>query len=167
MKTVIAIDSFKGSMTSMEAGNAAAAGVKAVFPDAEIVVRPLADGGEGTVEALTTGMGGRMETALVSDPLGRKISASYGILEKNKTAVIEMAAAAGLPLLSKEERNPLHTTTYGVGELIRDAIRKGCRHFIVGIGGSATNDGGVGMFRRLDLNFWIKVVSRCETGRPG
>lgn len=87
MKTVIAIDSFKGSMTSMEAGNAAAAGVKAVFPDAEIVVRPLADGGEGTVEALTTGMGGRMETALVSDPLGRKISASYGILEKNKTAV--------------------------------------------------------------------------------
>ena len=106
MKTVIAIDSFKGSMTSMEAGNAAAAGVKAVFPDAEIVVRPLADGGEGTVEALTTGMGGRMETALVSDPLGRKISASYGILEKNKTAVIEMAAAAGLPLLSKEERNP-------------------------------------------------------------
>ena len=107
MKTVIAIDSFKGSMTSMEAGNAAAAGVKAVFPDAEIVVRPLADGGEGTVEALTTGMGGRMETALVSDPLGRKISASYGILEKNKTAVIEMAAAAGLPLLSKEERNPL------------------------------------------------------------
>ena len=94
MKTVIAIDSFKGSMTSMEAGNAAAAGVKAVFPDAEIVVRPLADGGEGTVEALTTGMGGRMETALVSDPLGRKISASYGILEKNKTAVIEMAAAA-------------------------------------------------------------------------
>lgn len=129
MKTVIAIDSFKGSMTSMEAGNAAAAGVKAVFPDAEIVVRPLADGGEGTVEALTTGMGGRMETALVSDPLGRKISASYGILEKNKTAVIEMAAAAGLPLLSKEERNPLHTTTYGVGELIRDAIRKGCRHF--------------------------------------
>lgn len=84
MKTVIAIDSFKGSMTSMEAGNAAAAGVKAVFPDAEIVVRPLADGGEGTVEALTTGMGGRMETALVSDPLGRKISASYGILEKIK-----------------------------------------------------------------------------------
>lgn len=93
MKTVIAIDSFKGSMTSMEAGNAAAAGVKAVFPDAEIVVRPLADGGEGTVEALTTGMGGRMETALVSDPLGRKISASYGILEKNKTAVIEMAGS--------------------------------------------------------------------------
>ena len=104
MKTVIAIDSFKGSMTSMEAGNAAAAGVKAVFPDAEIVVRPLADGGEGTVEALTTGMGGRMETALVSDPLGRKISASYGILEKNKTAVIEMAAAAGLPLLSNDLR---------------------------------------------------------------
>ena len=105
MKTVIAIDSFKGSMTSMEAGNAAAAGVKAVFPDAEIVVRPLADGGEGTVEALTTGMGGRMETALVSDPLGRKISASYGILEKNKTAVIEMAAAAGLPLLQRRTQS--------------------------------------------------------------
>ena len=156
MKAVIAIDSFKGSMTSMEAGNAAAAGVKAVFPDAEIVVRPLADGGEGTVEALTTGMGGRMETALVSDPLGRKISASYGILGKNKTAVIEMAAAAGLPLLSKEERNPLHTTTYGVGELIRDAIRKGCRHFIVGIGGSATNDGGVGMLSALGFEFLDK-----------
>ena len=167
MKTVIAIDSFKGSMTSMEAGNAAAAGVKAVFPDAEIVVRPLADGGEGTVEALTTGMGGRMETALVSDPLGRKISASYGILEKNKTAVIEMAAAAGLPLLSKEERNPLHTTTYGVGELIRDAIRKGCRHFIVGIGGSATNDGGVGMLSALGFEFLDKSGQPVRNGAAG
>ena len=167
MKTVIAIDSFKGSMTSMEAGNAAAAGVKAVFPDAEIVVRPLADGGEGTVEALTTGMGGRMETALVSDPLGRKISASYGILGKNKTAVIEMAAAAGLPLLSKEERNPLHTTTYGVGELIRDAIRKGCRHFIVGIGGSATNDGGVGMLSALGFEFLDKSGQPVRNGAAG
>ena len=167
MKTVIAIDSFKGSMTSMEAGNAAAAGVKAVFPDAEIVVRPLADGGEGTVEALTTGMGGRMETALVSDPLGRKISASYGILEKNKTAVIEMAAAAGLPLLSKEERNPLHTTTYGVGELIWDAIRKGCRHFIVGIGGSATNDGGVGMLSALGFEFLDKSGQPVRNGAAG
>ena len=151
----------------MEAGNAAAAGVKAVFPDAEIVVRPLADGGEGTVEALTTGMGGRMETALVSDPLGRKISASYGILEKNKTAVIEMAAAAGLPLLSKEERNPLHTTTYGVGELIRDAIRKGCRHFIVGIGGSATNDGGVGMLSALGFEFLDKSGQPVRNGAAG
>lgn len=167
MKTVIAIDSFKGSMTSMEAGNAAAAGVKAVFPDAEIVVRPLADGGEGTVEALTTGMGGRMETALVSDPLGRKISASYGIWEKNKTAVIEMAAAAGLPLLSKEERNPLHTTTYGVGELIRMRFGKAAGILLSGSAAVRQTTAELGCFRRLDLNFWIKVVSRCETGRPG
>ena len=137
-KCLIVPDSFKGTLSATEICEIEKAAVKRHFPKCEVVTIPIADGGEGTVEALTTGMGGRMETALVSDPLGRKISASYGILEKNKTAVIEMAAAAGLPLLSKEERNPLHTTTYGVGELIRDAIRKGCRHFIVGIGGSAT-----------------------------
>lgn len=167
VKTVIAIDSFKGSMTSIEAGNAAAAGVRSVFPDGKIVVRPLADGGEGTVEALTAGMGGHMETAVVSDPLGRKITATYGILGKNKTAVIEMAAAAGLPLLSKEERNPLHTTTYGVGELIRDAIQKGCRHFIIGIGGSATNDGGTGMLSALGFEFLDKDGKPVRSGAIG
>ena len=167
MKTVIAIDSFKGSMTSMEAGNAAAAGVKAVSPDAEIVVVRWRTAGRHGGSIDNRNGTASMETALVSDPLGRKISASYGILEKNKTAVIEMAAAAGLPLLPKEERNPLHTTTYGVGELIWDAIRKGCRHFIVGIGGSATNDGGVGMLSALGFEFLDKSGQPVRNGAAG
>ena len=120
MKILIAIDSFKGSLTSIEAGNACAAGIRRVYPEAEIVVRPLADGGEGTTQALVSGLNGTYRTVTVSDPLGRPISAQYGILP-DKTAVIEMAAASGLPLLTDSERNPLHTTTFGFGELIRDS----------------------------------------------
>ncbi len=152
MNIVIAIDSFKGSLTTLQAGNAAAAGIQRVYPNAETQIFPIADGGEGTVDALVSGLHGTYRTAAVSDPLGREIFARYGILPNN-TAVIEMAAASGLPLLSPAERNPLHTTTYGFGQLIRDAIGQGCRNFILGIGGSATNDGGVGCLQALGFEF--------------
>ncbi len=151
MKVTVAIDSFKGSLSSMEAGQAAAEGVKRVYPDAEICVRPLADGGEGTVEALTVGMGGELQCVSVTGPLGEPVDCRYGIVTDGtgRTAVIEMAGAAGITQVPDALRNPLNTTTYGVGEVIRDAIRKGCRRFIVGIGGSATNDGGIGMLQAL------------------
>lgn len=149
MKVVIAIDSFKGSMTSLEAGESAAKGLRRVYPDAEIVVKPLADGGEGTVRALTKGCGGVLTKARVTGPAGHPVECEYGILSDNRTAVIEMASAAGITLVSGNEKNPLHTTTYGVGEVICDAVQKGCRHFIIGIGGSATNDGGIGMLQAL------------------
>lgn len=147
MKIAFAIDSFKGSLSSMEAGNAAAEGARRVFPRAECVVRPLADGGEGTVEALAAGLGGELRTVSVVGPAGRPTVATYGVV--GETAVMEMAQAAGITLVSGAERNPLHTTTFGVGEMIRDAIARGCRRFIVGIGGSATNDGGAGMLQAL------------------
>ena len=144
------MDSFKGSLTSMEAGAAVCSGIFRVYPNAKISVLPMADGGEGTVEALTLGMGGELQSIKVTGPSDdQKITAQYGILRDKKTAIIEMAAAAGLTLLPLEKRNPLYTTTYGVGEILRDAIHKGCRHFIVGIGGSATNDGGLGMLQAL------------------
>ncbi len=160
MKAVIAMDSFKGSISSIEAGNAAAEGIRRVFPDVDTIIKPVADGGEGTVEALVSGLNGRLCEAEVSDPLGRKITAKYGILPNN-TAVIEMAAASGLTLLSENERDPMLTTTYGTGELILSAIHNGCRNFIIGIGGSATNDGGIGClqalgFGMLDSN-WRQV----------
>ena len=153
MKIFIAIDSFKGSLSSMQAGQAAAEGFKRVFADCEILVSPIADGGEGTTEALCDGMGGRWESVRVLDPLGREITSRYAILEKSKTAIIEMSAAAGITLISDEERNPLNTTTYGVGQMILDAIDKGCRNFLIGIGGSATNDGGAGMLGALGFKF--------------
>ena len=156
MKVTIAIDSFKGSLSSLEAGHAIETGIRRVYPDAEVCVRPLADGGEGTVEALTCGMGGTLQTITVTGPLGTPVTCQYGIIEDMgagnsdaKTAVMEMAAAAGITLVPTKQRNPLKTTTYGVGEMILDAIKKGCRKFIVGIGGSATNDGGAGMLQAL------------------
>lgn len=149
MNVLVAVDSFKGSLSSLEAGDAVKTGILNVTPDAYVRVCPLADGGEGTVEALTLGMGGRLEPLTVTGPLGEPIKSTYGIIENSKTAVIEMSAAAGITLISEEEKNPLYTTTYGVGEIIKDAIQKGCRHFIVGIGGSATNDGGIGMLQAL------------------
>lgn len=152
MKILIATDSFKGSLSSLEAGNAIADGIRRAGMPAEIQVSPIADGGEGTTEALVNGLSGYLETVTVSDPLGRKQTANYGILPSG-TAVMEMAAAAGLPLLSESERNPLYTTTFGVGEMIADAIAKGCRKFIIGIGGSATNDGGVGCLQALGFSF--------------
>ncbi|MBO6149945.1 MAG: glycerate kinase [Clostridium sp.] len=153
MKVVVAIDSLKGSMSSLEAGEAIKAGVLNVYPDAEVQVRPLADGGEGTVEALALGMGGTLHTVNVTGPSGRKADAVYGILADGKTAVMEMAQAAGITMVNDEERNPLRTTTYGVGEMICDAMEKGCRNFIVGIGGSATNDCGIGMLMALGYEF--------------
>lgn len=160
MKVVVAIDSFKGSLSSLEAGEAIATGVKRVYPDAETVVRPLADGGEGTVDALTKGMGGTFETVCVTGPLGTPVDATYGILEatdiRPKTAIMEMSQAAGITQVPDDLRNPMNTTTYGVGEMIVDAIQKGCRHFIVGIGGSATNDGGFGMLSALGYAFLNK-----------
>ena len=153
MKVVIAMDSMKGSLSSLEAGNAVSEGIHRVFRDAEVTVCPLADGGEGTVEALTLGMNGTIEKVNVTGPLGSMIEASYGRIAESNTAIIEMSAAAGITLVNESDRNPLHTTTYGVGELIRDAIKKGCRKFIVGIGGSATNDGGIGMLEALGYGF--------------
>lgn len=156
MKIVIAMDSFKGSMTSMEAGKAAEEGILKVMPDAQVIVKPLADGGEGTMNALADGLGGEIISAQVGDPLGRRIVANYAeVTTENgqKTAVIEMAQAAGLTLLAESERNPYKTTTYGVGELINHAIERGCRDFLIGIGGSATNDGGMGMLRALGYRF--------------
>ena len=148
MRIVVAIDSFKGSLTSMQAGQAAKEAALKVNENVEVIISPLADGGEGTVDALNAGLGGNKRTVLVTGPLGDPVKAEYSILP-NKTAVIEMAAAAGLPLVPQALRNPMNTTSYGVGELIKDAIDQGCRHFIVGIGGSATNDGGAGMLSAL------------------
>ena len=171
MKVVVAIDSFKGSLSSMEAGQAIAEGVKRVYQHAEIAVRPLADGGEGTVEALVEGMGGVFVTKEVTGPLGEKVEAIYGIIESkddlSKTAIIEMSAAAGITLVPEEGRNPMNTTTYGVGELILDAIERGCRHFIVGIGGSATNDGGVGMLQALGYDFVTQEGKAISYGGNG
>ncbi len=155
MKVVIAIDSLKGSLSSMDAGNAIKQGILRVC-DAQVIVKPLADGGEGTVDALLSGMEGRKVERIVTGPLGEKISASYGILFENNTGILEMAAAAGINLVPKDLLNPLNTTTYGVGEMISDAIQRGCRNFIIGIGGSATNDCGIGMLQALGFKFTDK-----------
>jgi glycerate kinase len=167
MKIVVAIDSLKGSLSSLEAGEAISNGIKKVYPDANVVVSPLADGGEGTVEALTLGMGGRMERIAVTGPLGEKQECEYGILPDETTAILEMASAAGITLVKEEERNPLNTTTYGVGEMIKDAILKGCRHFIVGIGGSATNDGGIGMLQALGYGILDQDGKQVPFGAKG
>lgn len=167
MKVTVAIDSLKGSLTSMEAGYAISEGITRVFPDAEVCVRPLADGGEGTVEALVKGMDGIYKKVKVSGPLGDKVEATYGIIEETKTAIIEMSQAAGITLVPEEKRNPLYTTTYGVGEMIIDAIQNGCRRFIVGIGGSATNDGGVGMLQALGYQFTNALGEEIADGARG
>ncbi len=167
MKVVVAMDSLKGSLSSFQAGRAIREGILHAMPQAEVCVRPVADGGEGTVEALALGMNGHIETITASDPLGRPTDCSYGILADNQTAIIEMAAASGLTLLSPDERNPLHTTTYGVGELIYDAISKGCRRFIIGIGGSATNDGGIGMLQALGYGILDKNGCQVPFGAAG
>ena len=167
MKITIAIDSLKGSLTSLEAGRGAEEGIKRVFPDAEIKVLPIADGGEGTAEALVYSMNGGWEMVTVQDPLGRKITARYGRIEKKKMAVMEMASAAGLTLLKPEERNPLKATTFGVGQMIRDAIQKGCRNFLLGIGGSATNDGGTGMLAALGYELLDQEGKQIRPGAEG
>ena len=166
MKAVIAMDSFKGSISSIEAGNAVSKGISRVFPDADTIIKPVADGGEGTVEALVNGLNGRLCEAEVSDPLGRRITAKYGILPNN-TAVIEMASASGLTLISESERDPMLTTTYGTGELILSAIRNGCRNFIIGIGGSATNDGGIGCLQALGFGMLANNGQQVGYGARG
>ena len=167
MKAVIAIDSLKGSLSSIEAGQAIAEGIRKADANAEVVVRPLADGGEGTVEALVCGMNGTLQKVTVTGPLGAPVVCEYGIINETKTAVIEMSGAAGITLVPDAQRNPLHTTTYGVGEVIRDAIEKGCRRFIVGIGGSATNDGGIGMLQALGYGFLNKNGEQVSFGAKG
>jgi len=156
MKIVIAPDSYKGSLSALEVAQAIQKGIKKVDNGIETVLVPMADGGEGTVQSLVDASEGRIVECLVHDPLFRKIKSFYGIMGDGKTAVIEMAAASGLPLLTPDEYNPLKTTTYGTGELIKDAIIRGCQKFIIGLGGSATNDGGCGMAQALGVKFLDK-----------
>ena len=173
VKVTIAIDSLKGSLTSSEAGEAIKAGILKADSEADVCVRPLADGGEGTVEALISGMGGRQERITVTGPLGDPVECVYGIIggappqPEASLAVIEMAAASGITLVPEEKRNPLYTTSYGTGEMIRDAIGKGCRRFIIGIGGSATNDGGVGMLQALGFGFSDAEGNQVRPGAQG
>jgi len=151
MRIVIAPDSYKGSLSAFEVANSIARGMLKVFPLAEVLKVPIADGGEGTVEALVTATGGKMIVTEVSGPLNERVEACWGILGDGETAVIEMATASGLTLISKEKRNPLITTTYGTGELIKEALDRGLRKLIIGIGGSATNDGGAGVAQALGV----------------
>ena len=153
MKVVIAIDSLKGSLSSMEAGMAIKDGILAAKPDAEVIVKPLADGGEGTTDALIEGMNGERIDLTVTGPMHTPVDAYYGYLKDTNTAVMEMASAAGITLVPDSEKNPLLATSYGVGEIINDAIQRGCRNFIIGIGGSVTNDGGIGMLKALGIRF--------------
>ena len=153
MKIVIASDSFKGSLASIEVARSIEMGILDVFPSCDIVKVAVADGGEGTMDALCQSLGGKVVRIPVEDPIGRTINASYVILEDGNTAVLEMSSASGLTLLTPAERNPMLTSTYGTGQLIDDAIGRGCRRFLVGIGGSATNDAGMGMLTALGYRF--------------
>ncbi len=165
MKVVVAMDSFKGCISSIDGSQAVALGIHDVWPEAEVDCIPLADGGEGTVEALVAATGGKYIPKSVTGPLGSPVEAVYGVLGDNHTAVIEVAAACGLPLVQLNERNPLLTTSYGVGELIADALSRGCRSMIIGLGGSATNDAGTGMLQALGFRFLDSHGQ--EAGRGG
>ena len=167
MTVTLAFDSFKGSLRSDEVADAFAQGLCSVLPGLYIKKVYIADGGEGTAEALIRNLNGEFVHAQVCDPLGRRITARYGIVEKDRTAVIEMAAASGLTLLSAKERNPLSTHTFGTGQLIADALGKGCQNFFIGIGGSATVDGGVGMLQALGYRFWRADGSIVPDGAGG
>lgn len=163
-RIIAAFDSFKGSLTSREAGEAFRRGFMKVCPDAEVEVLAIADGGEGMAEAISEGVGGEMVSVVVSDPLGRKIEARYALINGGATAVIAMSSASGLTLLKPEERNPLIASTFGTGELIVDALERGCREIIMGLGGSATNDCGVGMLRALGYRFYDAAGEElCDT----
>lgn len=153
MKFVIAPDSFKESMTAKKAALAMEEGIRRVFPEAECLIVPMADGGEGTVQSLVDGTNGVIIKREVTGPLGTTVLAEYGLLGNGETAVIEMASASGLEIIRVEDRNPLITTTFGTGELIKDALDHGVKNFLIGIGGSATNDGGVGMLQALGVSF--------------
>ncbi|MGV6988004.1 glycerate kinase [Testudinibacter sp. P80/BLE/0925] len=153
MKIVIAPDSFKESLTALEVAEAIESGFKKIFPQAEYIKVPMADGGEGTVQSLVDATGGRLLEVAVTAPLGEKTTAFFGLSGDGKTAIIEMAAASGLHLVPPAQRNPLLTTSYGTGELIKAALDHGVEKIILGIGGSATNDGGVGMLQALGVDF--------------
>ena len=163
-KIVIAIDSFKGCLTSEEAGIAVMKGIKTIFSDCEILLFPIADGGEGMLDVLISATQGKYRTLPAHGPLMELIQTQYGISGDGQTALIEMAAISGLPLVPEEKRNPMLTTTYGTGELILDALEQGCRSFIVGIGGSATNDAGLGMLQALGFRFLDKRGNLLGTG---
>ncbi|KPK75303.1 MAG: glycerate kinase [Phycisphaerae bacterium SM23_30] len=175
MKIVVAPDKFKGSLSAAHACAAIIEGIRRVTKDAEIVGIPMADGGEGTVEALVAATGGQLRQVKVCGPLGEEVEATYGILgiqrgkesSSVKTAVLEMAAAAGLPLVAPERRNPLQTTTFGVGQVILDGLEVGCRDFVIGIGGSATNDCGCGMAQALGVKFFDKSGKAITTPMTG
>ena len=171
MKIIVAPDSFKGSVTALEAAESIELGLRRVFPDAIIDKIPMADGGEGTVQSLVDATGGQLRTERVLDPLGNEIEAEYGLLSDGASsyncAVIEMAAASGLTLVPTDKRNPLHTTTYGTGQLIRSALETGCRKLIIGIGGSATNDAGAGMAEALGVKFLKADGNPIEHGCGG
>ena len=156
MKFLCASDSFKGSISSKRICQLFKQAVYSVFPGCEVIGIPIADGGEGTVEAVVQITGGRYETVRVAGPLAEPVDAIYGTFGGN-CAIIEMAAASGLPLVPPSQRNPLHTTSYGTGELIRDALEKGCRTLYISLGGSATNDGGMGALRALGVQFFDKA----------
>lgn len=156
MKIVIAPDSFKESLTALEVATAIETGFKRVFPDAEYVKLPMADGGEGTVQSLVDATGGKLIKCEVTAPLGNKVNSFFGLSGDGKTAIIEMAAASGLHLVPQEKRNPCLTTSFGTGEIIKQALDLGVEKFILGIGGSATNDGGVGMLQALGMQFLDK-----------
>lgn len=164
MKFVLAPDSFKESMTAKEAAEAIERGIKKVMPSAECVKVPMADGGEGTVQSLVDATNGEFIEVEVTGPDCNKVKAVYGILGDNKTAVIEMASASGIHLIKKEKRNPLYTTTYGTGELIKSALDKGVKNILIGIGGSATNDGGAGMLEALGAKLYDKEGNELAFG---
>lgn len=164
MKFVLATDSFKESMTSIEACNVMEKAIKKIKSDAEVIKVPMADGGEGTVEALVNSTSGTFVETEVLNPLGQKIKASYGILGDKKTAVIEMAKASGIELIKRDDRNPMITTTYGTGQLIKHAIENGIKHLVIGIGGSATNDGGCGMLQALGVKLLDKDNNEIPFG---
>nr|BBH91061.1 glycerate kinase [Thermosporothrix sp. COM3] len=164
MRILIAPQALKGSLTATEVGQAIAEGARMVYPDADIQVIPIADGGEGTVQALVDATHGSLHYHTVTGPLNTPVQAFYGILGDGTTAVIEMAASSGLPLVPPEKRDPRITTTYGVGELIRAALDHGCRHFIIGVGGSATNDGGAGMAQALGASLTDTRGHELERG---
>ncbi len=153
MKVIIAPDSFKGSLTAIKVAKSIEKGIKRVDANIETVIVPMADGGEGTVQSLIAMSEGVMVEVMVHDPLSRPFNSFYGIMGDGKTAVIEMAAASGLELLKNDERNVLNTSTFGTGELIKHALDRGCTEIIIGLGGSATNDGGTGMAQALGVRF--------------
>ena len=167
MKITIAMDSFKGSLSSLECGRAVAEGLHRALPEAILTVLPLADGGEGTSLALMSALNAETRSVPVTGPAGMTVKASYGIAASQKLAVMEMASAAGLSLVPECQRDPMHTTTYGVGEMICDAISLGCRDFIIGIGGSSTNDGGTGMLSAMGFRFLGRDGTPVPPGARG